>query len=278
MHRPPCAWSHRRRTRLGAARGLRARTLEDRTATLDATYCAFRRQIDRSRPGLGHHNPPDWRFGNGCVGRRLNRFRIWLNFYHCGRGFNGGGRHRRSIARLRRGCCNGCNRRRGADGRRGRLGNNLRSSRPCTLGSCCNISCGCNHRGLCLGRDYRWLRGRRRWRRCRMGRGWGSNHHRRTCNDRSHGRLAHNRRRRCRWSHNLGVLPWLRHNPPWRRNRRCRCHRSARLRHRLGFRRSLGHHRWRCWDRRCHWTARCLARLLGSELALKDQPSCVARL
>ena len=282
MHRSPCTRSHRRRTRVGAARGLRSRTLEDGAASLDAACSSFGCQIDRSRPSLWHHNPPHWRLGYWCVGRRLNRFRNGSNFHHCGRGFNGGSRHRRCIARLPRSCDARCNRGCSADGRRCRYGNR-RGNRLCTLGSCCNISRGRNHRrtvrrGVCLGRGYRWLRGRRRLPRCCMGRGRGSNNHRRTRNDRSHGRLTHNRRRRCRRSHNLGVLPRLRHYSPWCGDRRGRCRRSARRRHRLGFRGSLGYHSWRCWNRRCRWTARCLARLLGCQLALKDQPRCVARL
>ena len=253
MHRSPSARGRRRGTRVGAARGLRARTLEDGTATLDASCCAFRGQIDWSRPSLGHHNPPGRSLGNGCVGRGLNRFRIGFNFHHIERGFDGGRHHRRSIARLCRSCCTGCS---GDDGRRCRHGNNLRGNMLCTLGSCCNIS-----RGVCLGWGCRWLSGRRRLCRCRMGRGWGSNHHRRTRNDGSHGRLAHNRRWRRRRSHNLGVLPWLWHNPSGRWGR---CRSSARRQHRFGFRCSLGNHGRCCCNRRrrlpARWRTACLLR------------------
>ncbi len=114
----------------------------------------------------------------------------------------------------------------------------------------------------------------RRLRRCRMGRGRGSNHHGRTPDHRPHRRLAGNRRRRLRRSHNLGVLPRLRHNPPWRRGRRGRDCRSALL-GRLGCRFRRADRGWR--RRRCCWTARRAACLLFGLLARQDRLYRVAR-
>ena len=115
----------------------------------------------------------------------------------------------------------------------------------------------------------------RRLRRCRMGSGRGSNHHGRTPDHRPHRRLARNRRRRLRRSHNLGVLPRLRHNPPRRRSRRGRGHRSTLL-GRLDCRFRRTDRGWR--GRRCRWTARRVARLLFGLLARQDRLYRVARL
>jgi len=104
-----------------------------------------------------------------------------------------------------------------------------------------------------------------------MGRGRGSNHHGRTPDHRPHGRLARNRRRRRCRSHNLHVLPRLRHNPPWRWSHRDRDHRSTRLQRRLLCRCSLGHHCRRCRCGYCRWSARwCAARLLLPHLRSFD--------
>ncbi len=148
MHRSPCARCHRRRRmRTWGARSLRAWAFEDGTSALDAARSALWSLIDRSRPSLRHHNPPHRGLGNNKGSRQLRRFLNWFTCNHSGgRRFNRGSRHRRSVARLRRRCCTGNNRRRGSDGRLCGRDNNLRSGRLDTLGGR-----GSFHRG----RDYR---------------------------------------------------------------------------------------------------------------------------
>ena len=271
MHRPPRARSHRR-TRLRGARGLRTRTLEDGTPALDAVGSASRSLIDRSRPGLRHHHAPNRGLGNRLGGSRLNRCLNGLLVNAVSRVFRR--RHRQSLGQHLRGLCAGSNRRRGPGECRRRRDGNRRSGRLHALdrrGSRCNFR-----------------RSRRRWRTIRravccrrlrcycMGSGRGSNHHRRTRDHRPHRRLARNRRRWCRGSHNLGVLSRLGHNPPWSWSRRGRGLRSARLQDRLGRRFRRTGNGWRGW--RCRWTARRVARLLFRLLARQDRLHRVARL
>jgi len=273
MHRSPCARRCRRsRTRACGARSLRARTLEDGTPALDTVGSASRSLIDRSRPGLRHHHAPNWRLGNCLGGFRLNRCLSGLLVHAVSRARRS--RHRRSIEQRRRSLCTGSNRSRGSGWCRRRRDGNRRSGMLHTLDRCvsrCNFQ-----RSRCRRQTVRRGMCCRRLRRCCVGRGRGSNHHGRTRDHRPHGRLARNRRRRLRRSHNLGVLSRLRHNPPRRWGCRCRSHRSARLRDCLGRRFRRTDRGWRC--RRCRWTARRVARLFGGKLALKDQSGRVARL
>jgi len=213
--------------------------LEDGTPALDAVRSACRSLIDRSRPRLRHHHAPSWRFDNSRGNLRLNGCLNGLLIRSVCLVFR---RHRRSSGQLRRSLCARSNRtrgcgwfRRGSDSNWYGIGLHTLDSR----GRHSNFHRSRHRwrtvrRSVCMGLGRGRLGGCRRLRRCCMGRGRGSNHHGRTRNHRPNGRLARNRRRRCRGCHNLGVLPRQGYNPPWRG-----CRRGTRLQNRLGGRCTL---------------------------------------
>jgi hypothetical protein len=253
MHRPPCSWRHRRRPRTRRSRGLRPRTLEDRSAPLNSTCRTCRSQVNRPWPRLRHHHAPHC--GSGSAGSGiLGRQRLVHLFHHT---YSFHFNRWRNLGRSYRGRCDfRC-------WRRGRhRGHWMRSMLHRSW-------CYCHRRWMC----HRWVR--RRWvrRRRRVGRCRRSNHHRRTRDHGSHGRLARNR-----WCgrHNRGTRSRLGYNPPRRRrfrNRFC-CNGCA---HRCGG--PGWGNRCAChWRPRSHgrWTLRRTARLLLRQLPLQDQSHRIA--